>query len=158
MAIADRPPGRLTRVALRAPTLLYRARLGLLLGDRFLCIVHRGRVSGRVRRTVVEVVGFDREAEEALVVAGWGPGTQWYRNLEAAPAIEVDVGRRRWREPEQRFLDEAERVVALRRYVGEHPRAAKEIARALGAAGTDEDSIAGMASRTRAVAFRRARR
>ncbi len=90
MAIADRPPGSLTRVALRAPTLLYRARLGLLLGNRFLCIVHR------------------------------------YRNLEAAPAIGVDIGRRRWSEPEQRFLD--------------------------------EESIAGMAARIRAVAFRRARR
>jgi deazaflavin-dependent oxidoreductase (nitroreductase family) len=155
MAPADRsPPGRLTRAFLRAPTLLYRVRLGWLLGNRFLCIVHRGRRTGKLRRTVVEVVHFDRETPEALVVAGWGPRTQWYRNLEAEPALEVMLGHRRWREPRQRFLDEGERVRALEVYAEEHPRAARSLAKVLGAPGTDRRSLAAMAARLPSVAFR----
>ncbi len=139
--------------ALRAPTLLYRARLGRLLGNRFLCIVHRGRRTGRVRRTVVEVVDFDRERQEALVAAGWGRGAQWYRNLEAAPALEVEIGRRRWRRPRQRFLDEGERAAALARYEAAHPRAAAEMARVLGHSEAGDERLAEMAAQLPMVAF-----
>jgi deazaflavin-dependent oxidoreductase (nitroreductase family) len=153
MGLTDRPPGRLMGAALRAPTLLYRAHLGWLLGSRFLCIVHRGRRTGRVRRTVVEVVAFDRERQEALVAAGWGRGAQWYRNLEAAPALEVAIGRRRWRQPRQRFLGEDERAPALARYEEAHPRAAAELARVLGDSEARGDTLAEMAARLPMVAF-----
>ena len=154
MALIDRPPGPLLRVALRAPTWLYRARLGWLAGARFLYIAHRGRRTGKTRHTVVEVVHFDRDAPEVAVIAGWGPSTQWYRNLEAAPAEEVRVGRLRWRHPEQRFLDERERVALLASYVREHPLAAKELGRAFGVPSFDDGEVTALAERTRAVAFR----
>ncbi len=154
MAMRDRPPGPVLRTFLQAPTLLYRARLGWLLGSRFLYMVHRGRRSGKLRRTVVEVVHFDHRSEEAAVVAGWGPHTQWYLNLEAAPAVEVRVGRRRWRAPRQRFLDETERVALLAGYVRDHPRAAKGLSRAFGIASLDAAGVAELAARVRAVAFR----
>ena len=153
-AIRDRPPGPVLRTFLRAPTLLYRAHLGWLLGNRFLCLVHRGRRSGKLRRTVVEVVHFDRRSEEAAVVAGWGPHTQWYLNLESGPPEEVRLGRRLWRAPGRRFLDEAERVALLGGYVREHPRAAKGLGRAFGIASLDAGGIADLAGRVRAVAFR----
>lgn len=139
---------------LKAPVWLYRVRLGWLFGNRFLCITHRGRKSGKLRRTVVEVARFDREALEVSVVAGWGPSTQWYRNLEAAPPEEVIVRRRCWRHPHQRFLDDSERVELLTTYVRDHPAAARELGRAFGVSNLDEEGIAGLASRTRAVAFR----
>ena len=145
------------RLVLRAPLWLYRARLGWLLGSRFICLVHRGRRSGRLHRAVLEVVHFDRERPELAVIAGWGPRTQWYRNLERAPAEQVTLGRRRWRRPAQRFPDEPERVELLRAYAREHPLAARELARACGAEGMDDDEIARLAERTRAVAFRPAR-
>lgn len=154
MALVDQPPGRFLGIALRAPAWLYRMRLGWLLGSRFLCIAHRGRRTGRLRHTVVEVVRFDKEVPEAAVIAGWGPSTQWYRNLETAPAEGVTLGRRRWRDPQQRFLDEGERVALLESYAREHPFAARELARALGASGLDDGEIGRLAERTRAVAFR----
>ena len=157
VASMDRPPGRLARAALRLPTWLYRAHFGWLLGDRFLCVTHRGRKSGKLRRTVVEVVRFDQEALEAVVVAGWGPRTQWYRNLEVAPAVEVRIGPRRWRRPAQRLLDEEERAEVLGEYEREHPRAAKELARVLGGSGVDDAGLREMAERLRAVAFSPAR-
>jgi len=154
VALIDRPPGPVLKVFLKAPIWLYRFHLGWLLGNRFLCIAHRGRKSGKLHRTVVEVVRFGREAPEVSVVAGWGPSTQWYRNLEAASPEEVIVGRRHWRDPQQRFLDEPERVELLASYASEHPTAARELGRAFGVADLGEEGIAGLASRTRAVAFK----
>jgi deazaflavin-dependent oxidoreductase (nitroreductase family) len=154
VALTDRPPSRLLRVALRAPNWIYRLGLGGLLGGRFLQIAHRGRVTGRLRRTVVEVVRFDGAAPEVVVTAGWGPATQWYRNLAAAPAEEVRLGRRRWPRPSQRFLDEAERIEVLSGYVRAHPRAARELGRFLGAPNLAEGEIRELAARIRAVAFR----
>jgi deazaflavin-dependent oxidoreductase (nitroreductase family) len=154
MALMDRPPNRFVRAVLRMPIWLYRMRLGWLLGNRFLCIAHRGRRTGKTHHAVVEVVRFDRDDAEAFVIAGWGPDTQWYRNLEAAPAEKVIVGRHRWHRPKQRFLDEPARMSLLSSYAREHPRAAKELGRVFGLTGLSEEQIAELAERTRAVAFR----
>jgi deazaflavin-dependent oxidoreductase (nitroreductase family) len=154
-SVIERPPGRLLRAALRVPTLLYRARLGWLLGRRFLCIAHRGRRTGRLRRTVVEVVRIDPNIPEAFVVAAWGPRTQWLRNLEAAPAEEVRIGRSSWIRPRQRFIPQLERAELLQNYIRDHPVAAREIGRVLGLPRhPDHDAISEVAARIRAVAFR----
>ena len=153
MALIDRPPGWALRAALRAPAWLYRLHLGWLLGSRFLCVSHRGRVSGRLRRTVLETVRFRRHDPEVVAVAAWGEEAQWYRNLRSEPAIEVRVGRRRWRRPEQRFLSEPERRGVLREYVAAHPLAARELGRVLGFPELGSGDVEATAQRTRAVAF-----
>lgn len=154
MALLDHTPGPLLRAFLRAPTWLYRARLGWLLGNRFLYMVHRGRRTGKARYTVVEVIRFDRDLPEVFAIAGWGPHTQWYENLRAAPAAKVRFGRHHWPRPEQRFPGQEEREELLSAYAREHPRAARELGRAFGATELNEKEIARLAMRTRAVAFR----
>lgn len=124
----DRRPTGWRRWLLQLPLLLDSVHLNALLGNRFAIIVHRGRRSGKVRRTPLEVVGHDAGSGEIIVASGWGPGAAWYRNIAAEPAIEVHHGRRRFR-PVQRFLDAAEAVVAMAAYAADHPTAA----RALGA-------------------------
>lgn len=60
VALSDLDPrARLPRAVLRAPLVLYRHRLGWLLGRRFVYLAHRDRASGRRRETVVEVVRYD---------------------------------------------------------------------------------------------------
>ena len=105
--------GRATRLLLRLPTHLYDWHLGWLLDGRFLRLTHLGRRSGRGYQTVLEVVGSDRETEEITVMSGFGPSADWFRNLQAAPAVEVAIGRRRFR-PQHRILEETEasRVLA----------------------------------------------
>lgn len=88
----------------------YRLRLGWLIGHRFMLITHRGRRTGKVRQTGVMVLRYDRRSREALVAAG-SAHADWYRNIHASPAIEVALGRERYR-PEQRFL-EADEIAEL---------------------------------------------
>jgi deazaflavin-dependent oxidoreductase (nitroreductase family) len=107
--------GPVLRRLARAPTWLYRAHLGVLLGQRFLMITHRGRRSGLRYRTVVEVVGRIRERDEYVVLAGFGRSSDWLRNLQAGGGEQVAVGRRRFR-PALRELPEDEAVAVLADY------------------------------------------
>lgn len=106
------PPAGLLRAILHLPVYLYRARLGVLLGHRFLLLVHRGRRSGRLYETVLEVVRYDPATEESVVVAGWGRRTAWLHNLEAGGALAAVTGGRRYA-PTYRILggDEAAGVM-----------------------------------------------
>jgi deazaflavin-dependent oxidoreductase (nitroreductase family) len=108
--------GRSTRLLLRLPTHLYDWHLGWLLDGRFLRLTHLGRRSGRRYQTVLEVVGSDRETEQITVMSGFGPSANWFRNLQAAPAVEVAIGRRRYRRPQHRILEETEAARVLAEY------------------------------------------
>jgi len=101
------------RTLLHLPVHLYHARVGVLLGHRFLLLVHTGRKTGAARETVLEVLHYDPVAWEAVVAAGWGRKTQWLYNVEAGLAREVWIGRERY-VPAYRELapDEAEPLFA----------------------------------------------
>lgn len=100
---------------LALPAGLYRIGGGWLLGHRFLLLTHRGRRTGRHYQTVVEVVRWRPEHEEAVVMSGFGRRSQWYRNVLAGGALEVQIGRRRFR-PAVRSLATEEAVAVLDDY------------------------------------------
>jgi deazaflavin-dependent oxidoreductase (nitroreductase family) len=107
------PPRGLLRALLGLPVHLYHARLGFLLGHRFLLLVHTGRKSGLHRETVLEVVRYDPATRESVVVAGWGRRAGWLHNVEAGLAHEVRTGRQGFA-PMHRVLpaDEAQQIFA----------------------------------------------
>jgi deazaflavin-dependent oxidoreductase (nitroreductase family) len=117
---------------LRAPIWVYRARLGFLLGHRFLYLAHRGRVSGRRRETVLEVVEYDRAAALAYVVSGWGPRSDWFRNLQVGQALEVRIATRHYQRPAHHILDPDETLELLTRYRRQRPRTWRQLAKIMG--------------------------
>ena len=154
MSLVEHRPTGLLRAFLRAPIYLYRARLGLLLGHRFVYLAHRGRTSGLRREAVLEVMRYDARSPEIVVVAAWGARSDWYRNITATPALEVRSGRDRWIEPRQRELGPDERAAAFGDYARRHPRAWRALAPRLGLdADHPETTTALAAERFPAVAF-----
>lgn len=115
--MSTRKPGPVLRRLLRAPGRLYDWHLGWLLGNRFLRLTHLGRRSGRTYRTMLEVIGTrpDGPDIEVIVIAGLGSSADWYRNIQAHEALEVAIGRRRFR-PAHRVLDPAEATAVLADY------------------------------------------
>jgi hypothetical protein len=76
---------------------------------------------------VLEVIG--SSGGEVFAIAGLGPTSDWYRNIQANAPAEVAVGRRRFR-PACRWPDEAEATAVIADY--EHRnRAIKPLVRAL---------------------------
>lgn len=144
MAGSARPRG-LKRWFFHVPTYLYRARLGFLLGHRFLMIEHRGRRSGELHRTVVEVAG--RLDDEWVVTSGYGPRADWYRNLRAGGIAAVWIGSRR-HGAAVRFLDSTEAAAVFAAYEAAHPRTARALMDEMGVDhdGTDEGRVEMMAS------------
>ena len=122
-----RPTGPL-RLLLQAPLWLYRLRLGWLFGERLLLLSHTGRVSGRQRQAVIEVLRHDRAADAYIVASGWGERADWYRNLLKTPAVSIVVGRRRVAALARRLpLEEATRE--LGDYARRHPAAFRGLSR-----------------------------
>lgn len=135
-SLRSKPTGAL-RLAFRLPMYLYDLGLGWLLGHRFLLLTHRGRKTGRMRRTVLEVIRYDPSIRESIVASGWGERADWYRNLRANPALEVQTGRERY-VPTQRFLSQEEVRNELAGYERSHPWAARILAPLLGFRSYDE--------------------
>lgn len=125
------PPRGLARLGFRLPIWLYRLGLGGLLGTRFLLLSHTGRKTGRVRQTVLEVVRYDRAATTFIVAAGFGSGSDWYRNIRANPRVTVQCGRCRW-EMIADFLSPEQAGEELLDYARRHPVAMRELARFMG--------------------------
>lgn len=94
MEIVDRPnpPTGVRRLLWRLPIWLYRLRLGWLTGGRLMLLAHTGRVTGRKRTAVIEVVR--RDAEGYIAASGFGPRADWYRNVRQTPEVTITVGAR----------------------------------------------------------------
>ena len=89
-----RLPTGLSRLLFRVPIHAYHARLGWLFGQRLLLLHHTGRVTGKPREAILEVVDHDLRDDSYVVASGWGATAAWYRNVRHAPQVSIDVGRR----------------------------------------------------------------
>ena len=112
---------RIYRLLANAPRWFYRLGLGWVLGKRVVQITHRGRKSGLLRRTILEVLSYDPQTHEVLIVSGWEGKTDWYRNIQQEPALEVRIGRVHYR-PVQEFLSPQETAQLILTLFRQHPR------------------------------------
>lgn len=108
------------------------------MGKRFLSVTHRGRRSGRLHDTVLEVAVYHAERQESIVSSAYGSTADWYRNIEAEPALRVRTGRKDY-VPEQRFLSREEAREAAAEFCRLHRWEAKLAPRVLPAIGAAVD-------------------
>jgi deazaflavin-dependent oxidoreductase (nitroreductase family) len=105
--------------ALRMPSVLDRKgtrwMLQALSPAPVIVLLHRGRKSGRVFKTPVEIMVDDPERGEFVVAPMWGRDSDWYRNVVASGLVEVHA-RGETLQVEWRELDEAERRAAMEAY------------------------------------------
>ncbi len=132
--------GPIARHLARAPILLYRVGLGGLLGRRFVMVEHVGRRTGRVRRTVLEVIRHDDRSVDTA--AAWGRRSDWFRNVVAHPRVRVSTGRLRRVPATAEVLDPAAAGEVFARYAADHPRAARALATTLGVSFEDPRALA----------------
>ncbi|GLV60805.1 nitroreductase [Dictyobacter sp. S3.2.2.5] len=153
LEIPSKPRG-LLYLGFMVPRYLYRWHLGWLFGHRMLMITHIGRKSGLRRQNVLEVVRYDPLTRECIVMAGYGVKSDWYRNIQARPAVEVQVGRQCY-VPQQRMLSCEETLRLLEEYRRQHPRLLRGLMRVIGYTydGTSE-GLRALSQSLRGVAFR----
>ncbi len=134
------PPTGFLRLLARLPVHLRRRGLGRLLGSRVLILTHTGRKSGLPRQVALEVVDRDPQGPCFLVASGYGASAQWFRNIEATPAVTVHHSGRRYAAVARPLPPDASGW-AMAEYAGRHPRLARRLTRMCGieADGTPED-------------------
>ncbi len=153
--LRSKPTGVL-RLAFRLPVYLYRLDFGWMLGHRFLFFAHKGRKSNLLRETVLEVILYNRTEKESIVLSGRGEKADWYRNIEANPALEVRTGHERY-VPEQRFPAPEENHAIISEYARLHPLVFRFLVRVFLSdypLGGPEDERQRFAQSLRLVAFR----
>jgi deazaflavin-dependent oxidoreductase (nitroreductase family) len=123
---SQKPPAFMLPL-MKMPLILYRLGLGRLLGKRFLLLTHVGRKSGKVYRSVLAVLKFDPSTGEIYAVSPWS-ASNWYRNIQAAPAREVETGDVRYA-PAQRALSPEEIAALFVTFRREHPVFSRMVAR-----------------------------
>jgi len=125
--LVDANPSRgLLRVLLRMPLLLYGIGLGWLLGQRFLLLKHLGRKTGLEHRTVLEVLRSDKACDSYIVASGWGEHSQWFKNIQQRPEVEIEVAGRRIKATATR-LSEQQAEQELGDYAWQHPIAYRTV-------------------------------
>jgi deazaflavin-dependent oxidoreductase (nitroreductase family) len=125
------PPTGLRRIVYRLPIRLYRMGLGWVFGHRLMLVNHVGRVSGKRRQVVLEVVNHDAIDAGYVAVSGFGPAAAWYQNLVHAPEATIQVGGRAIRVTAMPLPAE-EGAELMAHYALRHPRAAKRLCRVMG--------------------------
>lgn len=129
--MALRRPSGFTRLLVKFPLVFYRLGLGWLLGKRFVQITHRGRKSGLPRKTVAEVLRYSPDTQEVVVVSAWKGKTDWYRNIQQEPALEIRIGRATYR-PFQQLLSPEETSNEVLGAFKRHPWEARVLGPLLG--------------------------
>lgn len=131
MEVVDRPgpPTGVKRMLWRLPVRIYRLRLGWLLGGRVMLLVHTGRVTGRERTAVIEVVR--RDDTGYIAASGFGTRADWYRNISAEPEVTITVGARTMAATANPLTTE-QGAELMAEYAPRHPRLARRLCRIMG--------------------------
>ena len=127
----SRRPNRFLRFGFKIPRWMYDVHLGWIFAHRVLLLTHRGRKSGLLHETALEVIRYDRHSRTSVVISAWGERSDWFRNIRHSPALQIETGGRRY-VPEQRILTTDEAVRELETYTEQHPWAAKILERVFG--------------------------
>lgn len=130
MPIGKKKPRGVVRFGFRIPIWFYRMRLGWVFRERFLMLTHKGRKSGRLHQTVIEVVRHDKNTDTYFVASGFGYNADWFLNIKHDPNVAITVNQRTL-SVRARFLSESDSARELLEYAIRHPIAFRELSRIL---------------------------
>ncbi|MFI6595985.1 nitroreductase family deazaflavin-dependent oxidoreductase [Nonomuraea sp. NPDC050536] len=123
------PPAGFQRLLWRLPIRLFRLGLGPLLSRRLMLLNHVGRVSGRPRQVVIEVV--EHGPDGYVAPSGFGPGSDWYKNIKKTPDVVIQVGGRVMGATALP-LSPDEGADLMARYAPRHPVLARQLCKIMG--------------------------
>lgn len=83
-------------------------------GGRIMVLTHTGRKTGLRRRTPVN---YYRQGDCVYLTAGFGALTDWYRNLQTNPKVEVWLPDSRWTGVAEELSQDEDRLPLLRQVI-----------------------------------------
>ncbi|MGB2963376.1 MAG: nitroreductase family deazaflavin-dependent oxidoreductase [Anaerolineales bacterium] len=126
-----KPPRGAKAIPWRMPIWIYRLGMGWMLGNRALLLSHKGRISGKTRQTVLEIIHHSPGDQTYYVVSGFGTQSHWYQNIHQEPRVKIQVGSNQI-EAIATQLDPDETELVFFSYAQKHPQALRGLANLLG--------------------------
>jgi deazaflavin-dependent oxidoreductase (nitroreductase family) len=96
----EKRPSRMLKFFFKVPVWLHKMGLGgweRLIGAQWMFITTIGRKTGKRRETMVDVMDYDKAADTYYIEAAYGARADWYKNIQANPTFEAQVGRRKFK-------------------------------------------------------------
>lgn len=135
-----KPPRGFSRFLFKLPNMIYDTGLGSIMGTRFVQLKHIGRKSGKLYKTVIEVVKYDRGTQKIFVASGFKEESDWLKNVKLNPQVEINFRGKDHSANTERLNKERAAEVLLD-YAHEHMLAIRELAKFMGYQidGSDQD-------------------
>lgn len=124
-------PTVILKLLFKLPILAYRSGMGFFMGKRFIYVEHVGRISGKIRRSVLEVIRYDDVEDTYFVASGYGRRSDWYKNIQKNSNVKIKVAFRKTN-AEVLFLSNERTEEEIRDYAKRHPTAIKQLAKLIG--------------------------
>ena len=99
MSALEKRPNWFMKIFFKVPVWIYK--MGFTgweraVGAQWMLITTVGRKSGKPRDAMVDVMDYDKVTDTYYVEAAYGSRADWYRNIQANPRFEAQVGRRKF--------------------------------------------------------------
>jgi len=99
MAALEKRPNALLKFFFKFPVWLHKMGFGgweRMIGAQWMLLTTVGRKSGKPREAMVDVMDYNKAADTYYIEAAYGSRADWYRNIQANPHFEAQVGRRKF--------------------------------------------------------------
>lgn len=95
----EKRPSGLLKFFFKVPLLMHKLGFGgweKLIDAQWMLLTTTGRKSGKRRETLVDVMDYDKTADTYYIEAAYGSNADWFKNIQATPHFEAQVGRRKF--------------------------------------------------------------
>jgi len=142
------PPRGWLKLFFKIPVVV--ARCGLsgwerLIGVEWMLLTTIGRKSGKKRHAMVDVLLYEKESDTYFIEAGFGKRSDWYRNIQAHPVFEAQVGRRKFLATAEMLPSERSADVMLN-FIQRRPKYAESVLKMVNIKFTSEEEFRRMAA------------
>ena len=95
----EKRPSGLLRFFFKVPLFMHKIGLGgweRFIGAQWMLLTTTGRKTGKRRETLVDVMDYDKATDTFFIEAAYGSHADWFKNIQANPLFEAQVGRRKF--------------------------------------------------------------
>lgn len=95
----EKRPNPLMKFFFKVPLFMHKLGLGgweRLIGAQWMLLTTTGRKTGKRRETLVDVMDYNTTTDTYFIEAAYGAHADWYKNIQAQPIFQAQVGRRKF--------------------------------------------------------------
>jgi deazaflavin-dependent oxidoreductase (nitroreductase family) len=143
MGAFEKPPGGFLKFFFKTPVWLYKMGFGgweRIFGAEWMLLTTVGRRSGKRYQTMVDILDYERDADTYYIEAAYGARADWYKNIQATPLFEVQVGKRKFR-ARATALSSGDAAEMLVRFYRRKPAYTRSVMAMIGMKFTGEDEL-----------------